>query len=127
MDAAEVIAHRPPSASLARALEARLPDEKFARAIEDALVAVQVERDGTVRPDHKTRLQAATLGLHYKHGRPVERQEIITANLTESPDTILARLRESPALQDALRRLVEEAKTPQDVVVSGSEMRELPQ
>ena len=95
---------QPPNYSLTEALAAELPDEQIAIAIRDALTATQTTRSGTVEPDHKTRLQAATLALAYKHGRPVERQEVITTNLTENNEALLERLKSSPAARDALRR-----------------------
>jgi hypothetical protein len=49
-------------------------------------------------------LQAATLALAYKHGRPVERQEVITANLAEFDEAILERLKKSSVLREALQR-----------------------
>jgi hypothetical protein len=93
--------------SLAEALATELPDEQIAIAIRDALSATQTTRSGTVEPDHKTRLQAATLALAYKHGRPVERQEVITTNLSENNKAILDRLKNSPAAKDALKRALD--------------------
>lgn len=90
--------------SLAESLATELPDEQIAIAIRDALTATQTTRSGTVEPDHKTRLQAATLALAYKHGRPVERQEVITANLAESDEAILDRLKKSSVLRELLQR-----------------------
>jgi hypothetical protein len=97
----------PPNYSLTEALATELPDEQIAIAIRDALTATQTTRSGTVEPDHKTRLQAATLALAYKHGRPVERQEVITTNLIENNKTILDRLKNSPAAKDALQRALD--------------------
>jgi len=94
---------------LSEALATELPDEQIAIAIRDALTATQTTRSGTVEPDHKTRLQAATLALAYKHGRPVERQEVITANLSENDDAILERVKNSPAARAALRRVLDSA------------------
>jgi hypothetical protein len=94
----------PPNYSLTEALATELPDEQIAIAIRDALTATQTTRSGTVEPDHKTRLQAATLALAYKHGRPVERQEVITANLAESDEAILDRLKKSSVLRELLQR-----------------------
>ena len=90
--------------SLAESLATELPDEQIAIAIRDALTATQTTRSGTVEPDHKTRLQAATLALAYKHGRPVERQEVITANVTENEEYVMNRIKNSSALRAALRK-----------------------
>ena len=99
----------PPNHSLAESLATELPDEQIAVAIRDALTATQTTRSGTVEPDHKTRLQAATLALAYKHGRPVERQEVITANVTDNDSDILERLKNSAAARAALRRVLDSA------------------
>jgi NAD(P)-dependent dehydrogenase (short-subunit alcohol dehydrogenase family) len=99
---------------LTAALAQELTDEQIAIAIRDALTATQTTRSGTVEPDHKTRLQAATLALAYKHGRPVERQEIITANLSENDDAILERVKNSAAARAALRRVLDSAEEGQN-------------
>jgi hypothetical protein len=96
--------------SFAEALATELPDEQIAIAIRDALSATQTTRSGTVEPDHKTRLQAATLALAYKHGRPVERQEVITANVTENEDYVMNRIKNSPALRAALRKSLDDTQ-----------------
>lgn len=103
----------PPTHTLAEALATELPDEQIAIAIRDALTATQTNRSGTVEPDHKTRLQAATLALAYKHGRPVERQEVITANLSENDSAILERVKNSPTARAALRRMLDTAENGQ--------------
>ena len=103
----------PPTNTLAEALATELPDEQIAIAIRDALTATQTTRSGTVEPDHKTRLQAATLALAYKHGRPVERQEVITANLSENDSAILERVKNSPTARAALRRMLDSAENGQ--------------
>ena len=102
---------KPPlSYSLTEALATELPDEQIAIAIRDALTATQTTRSGTVEPDHKTRLQAATLALAYKHGRPVERQEVITANVTENEEFVMNRIKNSSALRAALRKALDDTQ-----------------
>jgi hypothetical protein len=98
----------PPNYSLTEALATELPDEQIAIAIRDALSATQTTRSGTVEPDHKTRLQAATLALAYKHGRPVERQEVITANVTENEEYVMNRIKNSSALRAALKKSLDD-------------------
>ena len=100
----------PANSSLTEALATELPDEQIAIAIRDALTATQTTRSGTVEPDHKTRLQAATLALAYKHGRPVERQEVITANVTENEEYVMNRIKNSSALRAALRKSLDDAQ-----------------
>ena len=97
----------PANHSLAEALAAELTDEQISIAIRDALTATQTTRSGTVEPDHKTRLQAATLALAYKHGRPVDRQEVITTNISESSDVIMERIKSSVATKAAVRKYLE--------------------
>ena len=93
--------------SLAESLATELPDEQIAIAIRDALTATQTTRSGTVEPDHKTRLQAATLALSYRVGLPVQRQEVITANIAADETSIHERLKNSTALRAALRRTLD--------------------
>lgn len=99
-----------PSQALAAALDAKIPDSKIADVLELAMTANQVERDGTVRPDHKTRLAAAQVALAYRHGRPIERQQIITANVGPTDSDLIERLAHSPALRAAIRDAVEAAE-----------------
>jgi hypothetical protein len=101
---------RSPNQHLAEVLHAEIPEERIARVLSDAMAATMTTRAGTVEPDHKTRVQAATLTLAYKVGRPVERQEVITKDLTTSSDEDLTvRLKRSPALRKMFRRILDEA------------------
>ncbi len=91
---------------LAKELAENVTDERLAVAISEALTATQINRDGTITPDHKTRLQAATLGLAYRHGRPVERQEVVSVNLdAEASIGLEERLANSPALLRNLKAI----------------------
>ena len=99
-----------PSKSLADALDAKIPDSKIADVLELAMTANQVERDGTVRLDHKIRLAAAQVALAYRHGRPIERQQILTANVGPTDSDLIERLAHSPALRAAIRDAVEAAE-----------------
>lgn len=101
---------QPPSQALASALDKEIPDERIAKALGDALTATQTTRSGTVEPDHKTRLQAATLALAYKVGRPIERQQVLTAKIGDTDADFIERLAHSPALRAALRDAVEAAE-----------------
>ncbi len=99
-----------PGESLAAALDAELPDSRVAAAISDALSATVTTRAGITEADHKTRLAAATLALHFRHGRPVERQEVVSVHVgTDSNESLKARLARSPALRRAVRGMLEEA------------------
>lgn len=92
---------------LAQELAENVPDERIAIAISQALVATQTARSGVIEPDHKVRLQAATLALAYRHGRPVERQEVVSVNLDADSSIGLAdRLANSPALLKSLKEVI---------------------
>lgn len=103
----------PPSETLTAALDKEVPDERIARVLADALAAMQTTRSGTVEPDHRTRLAAATLALAYRHGRPIERQQVITAKVDSEPD-LISRLVHSPAARQALRDLLAAAESAGD-------------
>ena len=95
---------------LAEVLHAEIPEERIARVLSDAMAATMTTRSGTVEPDHKTRVQAATLTLAYKVGRPIERQEVVSVNVGASADSdIAARLQHSPALRRMFRKMLDEA------------------
>ena len=115
-------------------LDSARPSEIVADLEEIIRSAYTTGRDGKEHPDFRTRLAAQQLRLHYLLGRPIERQQIVTAQVGESADDIVARLRESPALQDALARMIEDAglaveqsPRPLPVVGAGDEMRKLQQ
>ena len=98
------------SQQLAEVLHAEIPEERIARVLSDAMAATMTTRSGTVEPDHKTRVQAATLTLAYKVGRPVERQEVVSVNVgADSNESLKARLARSPALRRAVRGMLEDA------------------
>jgi len=107
------------SQQLAEVLHAEIPAERIARVLSDAMTATMTSRAGTVEPDHKARVQAASLILAYKVGRPVERQEVVNVNLGPSADEDLAnRLKKSPALRRMMLRVITAAE-------AGREMEEL--
>jgi hypothetical protein len=102
--------------SLAKELAENIPDQRLGLAISQALVADQTNRDGTITPDHKVRLQAATLALAYLHGRPVERQEVVSVSLNADSSIGLAeRLKNSPALRRSLRTILESVEPTVDL------------
>ena len=102
-------ATKPPT-TLAAALSA-LPVELVAGAVSDGLVAEVSDRAGCVRPDYRTRLDAAKLTLSYVLGTPPQAsppQEPEDAH-RERGDT-LAALQHSPAMRDAVRHLLRQAE-----------------
>jgi hypothetical protein len=96
--------------TIVSALTLELPAERIAGAISEALTATQANRDGSTTPDYRTRLAAAQLALNYLAGRPIERQQIITANVsTDETEAALAqRIADSPSLKARLRELLAE-------------------
>ena len=72
--------------------------------------AVIVNSKGIEATDYRTRLAAAQLALHYVVGKPVERQQILTANVGPTDSDLIERLAHSPALRAAIRDAVEAAE-----------------
>jgi len=71
--------------------------EENLRVIREAKQAchVYLTKNGQIEvPDHKTRLAAVALDLAYREGKPIDRKEVLTANLEDFP-TRLRRLQES--------------------------------
>ena len=98
-----------PGQKLAAALERECPEDRLARVISEGLTATQQNRDGTVSPDFRTRLSAAQLALFYKHGKPVERSEVIQVTASNDAET-LRRVLQSPASRAALRKVLDDAE-----------------
>ena len=88
----------------------RLPDSLLERALVAALAADVVNRDGSTGPDHRVRLQALQFVFDRKLGKPVERQQILTANVGPTDSDLIERLAHSPALRAAIREAVEAAE-----------------
>ena len=105
-----------PGQELQRVLAGEVPDSRIAKAISEGLQATTTTRAGTTEPDHRTRLQAATLALSYRHGLPLRREESLTLNLTAAnPDDLRARLARSPALRRSLAKMLAEHSDTIDV------------
>jgi hypothetical protein len=90
------------------ALENQVSPEHIAATLAAALSATTTSRSGTVEPDTRSRLQAASLMLAYQVGRPLERSESVNVSLdADSAVEIEERLRSSPALRQVLRRVLD--------------------
>lgn len=98
------------NANLAASIDSVAPSERIITALANALEADAVNRDGSRGPDHKTRVQAASLLLAYRVGRPVERQQVITANSNEPKESFSEKLARSPALRELYRQELERAE-----------------
>ena len=62
-------------------------------------------------PDYKTQLAAAIVALAYTDGRPAERREIITRNVSTLED-LRDRAKNSPELRAAIEELLREMEKP---------------
>jgi len=97
-------------ANLARALATRYPWDQVADKIDELWDAKRpVAHRGIVLewvPDVRIQSKMVELVLAYREGRPVERSEIITREVSSLED-ILLRARENPAYLKALQRMIE--------------------
>ena len=89
-------------------LTAKITPEKIAAAVEGAMGAVLLTKEGPV-PDYRTRMEAVKVALNYTVGMPVQRTEIKTQEIREEKEVLNALLA-SPAARDALRRRLDEAE-----------------
>jgi hypothetical protein len=95
---------------LADVIDQETPPDRIVKALADALAADLVNRDGTRGPDHRTRVQAASLLLAYRIGRPIERSEVVSVNLdADSSVGLRERLASSPAMKAALLKLLNDS------------------
>lgn len=83
--------------------------EDDARVIREATTATlhvydPDEKKLVEKPDHKTRLAAVTLRRAYHEGTPIKRQVTLTGSF-EDAATIIDRIGDSPAGQEAIRKL----------------------
>ncbi len=98
------------NANLAASIDSVAPSERIVTALANALEADLVNRDGSRGPDHKTRVAAAQLLLAYRVGRPVERQQVVTARAGERQETFAEKLARSPALRELYREELDKAE-----------------
>lgn len=98
------------NSKLTETIDAVAPSERIVTALANALEADLTNRDGTRGPDHKTRVAAAQLLLAYRVGRPVERQQVITARADEAQETFAEKLARSPALRELYREELAKAE-----------------
>jgi hypothetical protein len=81
-----------------------------------ALTATTVSRSGALEQDTRSQLQAASLILENRVGRPVTRQEVVTVSLDAATGVGLsARLAASPAMRQALRKMLDESERAIDI------------
>lgn len=100
-----------PSTELAEILAKKIPFEMVAEALFRGLTATTVSRSGAVEQDTRCQLQAASLILENRVGRPVTRQELVSVNLdADSSVGLEERLRHSPALRSMMRKMLDRAE-----------------
>lgn len=100
-----------PNHTVMAAIDKLAPPERVIRSLAGALEADVINRDGSRGADHKTRVAAAQLLLAYRVGRPVERQQVLTASVdNQQGEGLRDKLGLSPALRDALRRMLSEVE-----------------
>lgn len=102
-----------PNNSLPTIIDEAAPLPRIIKALEEALVADVVNRDGTRGPDHRTRTDAAKTLLAYRVGTPIQRSESISVNVdADSATGMRERLAHSPALRAMFRKMLDEVGTP---------------
>jgi hypothetical protein len=98
-----------PTAELAAILAKKIPFEMVSEALFRALTATIISRSGAIEQDTRSQLQAASLILENRVGRPVTRQEIISVDLNaDSTVGLKDRLTHSPALRLMFRKMLNE-------------------
>lgn len=95
-------------------LRATVTPTEIAECLQEALKAstILATKDGDTieTPNWNARLQAVTILLNYFEGRPIERQEILTKDVTEDDGAVMARILKSPAARKELRKLLDAAE-----------------
>lgn len=81
---------------------ARIEPDAIGETLEALLSAESRGRDGTVQPDHRTRLEAAKLILAYTVGQPIQREHRIEEQRGKGDG--YDDLRRSKSLRAAVRR-----------------------
>ena len=102
-----------PNNNLPAVIDKKTPLPVIIAALEKALAADMVNRDGTRAPDHRVRVDAAKTLLAYRVGTPVQRSESVSVNVdADNALGLEERLRHSPALRALLRAALERAESP---------------
>jgi hypothetical protein len=94
------------SARLSSLLAERFPPSVIGDHLAGLLSAVTVTRDGREIADVRSREAGLKLLLAYGIGKPAERSEVITINVTESNEDIQAQIDHSPALRQELAKMI---------------------
>jgi hypothetical protein len=94
------------SARLSSLLAERFPPSVIGDHLEVLLSAVTVTKDGREIPDVRSREAGLKLILSYGIGKPLERSEVTTVNVTPSNEDIQAQIDHSPALRQELAKMI---------------------
>jgi hypothetical protein len=97
------------NSEIAEALAKKIPADRIADVLLEAMSATTTNRAGVTEPDTRCRLQAATLSLAYLEGRPSERTEVIAKTQKMTPDEMVAKLKCSPAFRAEIADLLAKA------------------
>lgn len=99
--------------------------DAYVAQIQADLKAERPGRGGEMIPDDRAREGARSRwerllekALTYGIGLPVQRQEVVSKNVGETPEEIRERLRNSPETRQALRRMLDELDAEEKVVDS---------
>ena len=91
-------------------LEASGGPKKIADDLQHVIDNATVKSKGVETIDYRTRLAAQQLRLYYLLGKPIERQQVVTAKVDSESD-LLSRLAHSPELREALREVLAAAES----------------
>lgn len=99
----------PTDSRIAETLAKKIPADRIADVLIEAMSATITNRAGVIEPDTRCRLQAATLSLAYLEGRPTERSEVIakTAKMTQAE--MIEKMRNSPAFRAEIADMLAKA------------------
>lgn len=103
---------KPPSPTdsrIAEALTKKIPAERIADVLIEAMSATITNRAGVVEPDTRCRLQAATLSLAYLEGRPAERSEVVAKTAKMTHAEMIEKMKSSPAFRAEIADMLAKA------------------
>ena len=94
---------------IAEALARKIPAERIADVLIEALSATTTNRAGVTESDTRCRLQAATLSLAYLEGRPSERSEVIAKTAKMTHAQMIQKMKSSPAFRAEIADMLAKA------------------
>lgn len=103
---------KPPSSTdsrIAEALAKKIPPDRIADVLNEAMSATTINRAGITEPDTRCRLQAATLSLAYLEGRPTERSEVVSKTAKMTQAEMIGKMKSSPAFRAEIADMLAKA------------------